>query len=58
MLGRMWRKGTLLSMVGMQTGTTTLENSMDVPQEVKIEVPYDPAIALLRIYPKDTNMVI
>ena len=25
---------------------------------MKIELPYDPAIALLGIYPKDTNVVI
>ena len=59
MLTRMQRKGnspTLL--VGMQAGAATLENSMDVPQKVKIELPYDPAITLLGIYPKDTNVVI
>ena len=36
MLARMWRKGippTLL--VGMQAGAATLENSIEVPQEVK-----------------------
>ena len=27
-------------------------------KKLKIEVPYDPAIALLVIYPKDTNVVI
>ena len=59
MLVRMRRKGnspTLL--VGMQAGAATLENSMEVPQKVEIELPYDPAIALLGIYPKDTNVVI
>ena len=30
---------------------------MEVPQEVKIDLPYDPAIALLGIYPKDTDVV-
>ena len=64
MLARMRRKGkppTLL--VGMQAGTSTLENSMEVPQnssfkKLKIELLYDPAIALLGIYPKHTNVVI
>ena len=28
---------------------------MEVPQELKIDLPYDPAIALLGIYPKDTD---
>ena len=59
MLARMWRKGnppTLL--VGMQAGAATLENSVEVPQNLKIDLPYDTAIALLGIYPKDTNVVI
>ena len=55
---RMWRKGNPLTLlVGMQTGAATLENSVEIPQEVKIELPYDPAIALLGIYPKDTDVV-
>ena len=58
MLARMWRKGNPLTLLmGMQAGAATLENSMEVPQKVKIELPYDPAIALLGIYPKDTNVV-
>ena len=59
MLARMRRKGnppTLL--VGMQAGVATLENSMEVLKKLNIELPYDPAIALLGIYPKDTNVVI
>ena len=36
MLETMWRKGTPLTLlVGMQVGTATLENSMEVPQKVK-----------------------
>ena len=37
MLLRMWRKGNLppTLLVGMQAGTATLENSMEVPQDVK-----------------------
>ena len=30
---------------------------MEVPQRVKKELPYDPAVALLGIYPKDTDAV-
>ena len=30
---------------------------VEVPQRVKIELPYGPAIALLGIYPKDTDAV-
>ena len=36
MLERMWRNGDPLALlVGMQTGTATLENSVEVPQKVK-----------------------
>ena len=38
-------------LVGMQTGAATVENSMEVPKKLKIELPYDPAIVLLGIYP-------
>ena len=59
MLARTWRKeNSLTLLVGMQTGAATLESSMEVPQKVKIELPYNPAIALLGIYPKGTGMLI
>ena len=51
---RMWREGnshTLL--VGVQTGAATMENSMEIPQNLRIELPYDPVIPLLGIYPKN-----
>ena len=36
MLARMWRKGNALTLlVGMQVGTATLENSVEVPSIVK-----------------------
>ena len=58
MLVRMWRKRKFLTLlVGMQAGTATLENSVEVPQDVKNRATYDPAIALLSIYPKDTDVV-
>ena len=41
----------------MQAGAATLENSMEVPQRTKIELPYDPATALLGIYPWDTGVL-
>ena len=31
------------------------ENNMEEPQKLKIELPYDPAIPLLGIYPKVTK---
>ena len=42
----------------MQTSAATLENSMEVPQKLKRGLPYDPAIALVGIYPKDTGVLI
>ena len=54
MLARLWRKGnpsTLL--VGMQIGAATVENSMEFPQNTKTELPFDPAIPLLGLYPKN-----
>ena len=35
----------------MQIGSVTMENSIEVPQKLKIELPYDPAVPLLGIYP-------
>ena len=59
MLTRMQRKANPLTLlVGMQAGTATLENSRRFLKKLKIELPYDPGIALLGIYPKDTNIVI
>ena len=37
----------------MQTGVATVENSMEFPQKTKNELPFDPAISLLGLYPKD-----
>ena len=45
-------------LVGMQAGAATLENSMEGPQKVENRAALQPAIALLGIYPKDTNVVI
>ena len=50
---RMWRKSNIpLLLVGLQTGTTTLEINLEVPQKLEIDLPEDPATPLLRIYPK------
>ena len=49
----MWREGnpsTLL--VVMQTGAATVEDSMEFPQKLKMELPFHPAIPLLVLYPK------
>ena len=57
MMAKMWRNGNPFALLlGMQTGAATLENSMEVPQKLKIELRYDPVIVLLGIYPKDTGV--
>ena len=35
MLERMWRNGNPLALLGMETAIVPLENSVEVPQEVK-----------------------
>ena len=45
-------------MVGMQTGAATLESSREVFKKPKIELLYNPATALLDIYPKNTKVLI
>ena len=58
MLARMQRKSISFALlVGMQAGAATLENSMEFLKKLKIELLYDPAIALLGIYPRDTGML-
>ena len=44
-------------LVGMQVGIATLETVWRSLKKLTIELPYDPAIALLGIYPKDTDVV-
>ena len=53
MLARMWRKGNLLH-YWWECKLYTLENRMEVPQEVKNRATLQP----INIYPKDTNVVI
>ena len=53
-LERLWRKrnpGALL--VGMQTGAATVENSIDFLKKLKMELPFDLAIPLLGLFPKN-----
>ena len=60
MLERVWRKGNPLALlVGMSIDTATVENSMEIPQEItKIDLPYDPEISFLGIYLKKTGTLI
>ena len=55
----MQRKGnTVALLVGMQLGAATLETPWKFIKKLKIELPYDLAIALLGIYPKDIKILI
>ena len=54
MLARLWRIGnpsTLL--MGVQTGTATVENCREFPQKTKNGIAFDPAIPLLGLYIKN-----
>ena len=51
---RLWRKGNPSALlVGMQTGAATVENSMEFPRKLKMELPFYPVITLLGLYPKN-----
>ena len=55
----MWKKGNPFALlVGMQIGTAMVENSMEFPQKLKMELPFDPEIPLLRIYPKKPKILV
>jgi hypothetical protein len=51
----MWgkRKNPYTLMVGMKTSTTTVEKVWRLLKNLNIDLPYDPVIPLLRIYPKE-----
>jgi hypothetical protein len=42
-------------LVVMQAGTTSLEKNLETFKNLNIDLPYDPAISLLGIYPKECN---
>ena len=48
---RNWQPCVLLG--GMQNGTATMENSVEVPQKLKIELTYDLILPLPDICPKE-----
>ena len=45
-------------LVGKQTGAASVGNSMEFPQKIKNELPFDPVIPLLGIYPKKSKTLI
>ena len=56
MLERVWRKENPLTLlVGIQTSTATMENSVGFLKKLEIELLYDPAIPLLGIHTEETR---
>ena len=45
-------------LVEMQIGAAMMENNMNVPQKIKIQLPHNPAVPLLFIYAKKTKALI
>ena len=58
MMERVWIKGKPLTpLVGMQTSTATVEDSVETPlKKLEIELPFDPAIPLLVIHTEETRI--
>ena len=57
MLERLWGKGnTSALLVGMQAGTTPLDVSVAISQKIRKQLPQNPVISLLGIYPKDAQL--
>ena len=58
MLATMWGKwGPFALLVGMKIGAATVESSMEILQILKTNLPFDPAITLLGIYPEPKTQV-
>ena len=58
-VGKDVEKGELFALlVGMQTGAATVESSMEISQKLKMDLPFDPAIPLLGMYPKEPKTLI
>ena len=58
MLERMWRNGNPLALlVGMKIGAALWKAVWRFLRKLKIDLPYDPAIALLGTYPRDTGVL-
>ena len=57
MLERVWKKRNPLTLlVGLQTGTATMENMRRFLRKLEIELPYDPSVPLLGIHTKETRI--
>ena len=58
MLARMWRNGNPLALlVGIKLVQPLWKTVWLLLKKLKIDLPYDPAVALLEIYPRDTGVL-
>ena len=57
MIVRILREGNAFALLGMQTGAATVESSMEFLQKI-MDLPFDLAIPLLGIYPKEPKTLI
>ena len=54
----MEKRGPIALLVGMQTGAATVESSMGIPKKLNMDLPFDLAVLVLGIYPKESKTVI
>ena len=55
----MWRKGNPFALLlGMEICVATVRSYQEIPQKLKIDLPFDSAIPLLGIYPKEPKTLI
>ena len=54
----MTKKNPSALLMGLQTGTITMEKSMEFPQKTKMDLPFDLAIPLLGLCPKTPEAAI
>ena len=55
----MWRKKNPFALlVRMQSGAATVEGSVEILKKIKMDLPFDPEILLLGIYPKEPKTLI
>ena len=51
-------RGYFVLLVRMKTSAATMESSVEIPQKLKMDLPFDPAIPHLGIYPKKPKTLI
>ena len=55
----MWRKGNPFALLArIQTGVATVESSMEIPQKLKMDLPFELVIPLLGIHLKEPKTLI